>query len=170
KRTAAAAFRIATQFVDQGLISMDEAVTRVTGDQLAQLMFPRFDLGGSPKKITTGVSASPGAAVGKAVFDSARAVEQAEAGGGVLWVRRETNPDALHGMIAARGILTSRGGKTSHAAVVARGMGKTCVCGAEELAVNLASGQFTAPGGVTVREGDVISIDGSSGAVYAGEV
>jgi len=170
KRTAAAAFRIATQFVDQGLISMDEAVTRVTGDQLAQLMFPRFDLSGDPKKITTGVSASPGAAVGKAVFDSARAVEQAGAGENVILVRRETNPDDLHGMIAARGILTSRGGKTSHAAVVARGMGKTCVCGAEELEMNLASRQFTAPGGVTIREGDVISIDGSSGAVYAGEV
>jgi pyruvate,orthophosphate dikinase len=170
KRTAAAAFRIATQFVDQGLISMDEAVTRVTGDQLAQLMFPRFDLSGEPKKITTGVSASPGAAVGKAVFDSSRAVEQAEAGEDVILVRRETNPDDLHGMIAARGILTSRGGKTSHAAVVARGMGKTCVCGAEELEMNLASHQFTAPGGLTIREGDVISIDGSSGAVYAGQV
>ena len=170
KRTAAAAFRIATQFVDQGLINMDEAVTRVTGDQLAQLMFPRFDLSGNPRKITTGVSASPGAAVGKAVFDSARAVEQAEAGEDVILVRRETNPDDLHGMIAARGILTSRGGKTSHAAVVARGMGKTCVCGADELEMNLASRQFTAPGGVTIREGDVISIDGSSGAVYAGQV
>ena len=139
KRTAAAAFRIATQFVDQGLIDMDEAVTRVTGDQLAQLMFPRFDLSGNPKKMTTGVSASPGAAVGKAVFDSARAVEQAEAGEDVILVRRETNPDDLHGMIAARGILTSRGGKTSHAAVVARGMGKTCVCGADELEMNLAA-------------------------------
>jgi len=104
------------------------------------------------------------------VFDSAHAVEQANAGQDVILVRRETNPDDLHGMIAARGILTSRGGKTSHAAVVARGMGKTCVCGAEELGVNLAARQFTAPGGVTVREGDVISIDGSSGAVYSGEV
>src|SRR5262250_626539 len=170
KRTAAAAFRIATQFVDQGLISMDEAVTRVTGDQLAQLMFPRFDLSGNVTEITTGVSASPGAAVGKAVFDSARAVEQADAGEDVILVRRETNPDDLHGMIAARGILTSRGGKNSHAAVVARGMGKTCVCGADELEVSLASRQFTAPGGVTIREGDVISIDGSSGAVYAGEM
>jgi pyruvate,orthophosphate dikinase len=170
KRTAAAAFRIATQFVDQGLINMDEAVTRVTGDQLAQLMFPRFDLSGDPRKITTGVSASPGAAVGKAVFDSARAVEQAEAGEDVILVRRETNPDDLHGMIAARGILTSRGGKTSHAAVVARGMGKTCVCGADELEMNISARQFTAPGGVTIREGDVISIDGSSGAVYADQV
>src|SRR5215469_3151629 len=170
KRRAAAAFRIATQLVDQGLIDMDEALSRVTGDQLAQLMFPRFDVSGTVRQITKAVSASPGAAVGKAVFDSARAVQQADAGEAVILVRRETNPDDLHGMIAAQGILTSRGGKTSHAAVVARGMGKTCVCGAEELQVNLASRQFNAPGGVTIREGDVISIDGSSGAVYAGEV
>jgi pyruvate, orthophosphate dikinase len=170
KRTAAAAFRIATQLVDQGLIDMDEALTRVTGDQLAQLMFPRFDLSQEPKKVTTGVSASPGAAVGQAVFDSAKAVERAAAGEAVILVRRETNPDDLHGMIAARGILTSRGGKTSHAAVVARGMGKTCVCGAEELEVDTRAARFTAPGGVTVSEGDVISIDGTSGAVYLGEV
>jgi pyruvate,orthophosphate dikinase len=170
KRTAAAAFRIATQLVDQGLIDMDEAVTRVTGDQLAQLMFPRFDTGHGAEKITTGVSASPGAAVGQAVFDSAKAVERAAAGEAVILIRRETNPDDLHGMIAARGILTSRGGKTSHAAVVARGMGKTCVCGAEELEVDTRAGRFTAPGGVTVSEGDVISIDGTSGAVFLGEV
>jgi pyruvate,orthophosphate dikinase len=131
KRTAEAAFRIATQLVDQGLIDMDEALTRVTGEQLARLMFPHFDSGHGAKKITTGVSASPGAAVGRAVFDSVRAVEQAAAGQNVILVRRETNPDDLHGMIAAKGILTSRGGKTSHAAVVARGMGKTAVCGAE---------------------------------------
>jgi pyruvate, orthophosphate dikinase len=170
KRTAAAAFRIAIQLVDQDLIDMDEALTRVTGDQLAQLMFPRFDVSGEVRQITKGVSASPGAAVGQAVFDSARAVEQAAAGKDVILVRRETNPDDLHGMIASRGILTSRGGKTSHAAVVARGMGKTCVCGAEELDVDLAVRKFTAPGGITVAEGDVISIDGTSGVVYLGEV
>jgi pyruvate,orthophosphate dikinase len=171
KRTAGAAFRIATQLVDQGLIDLDEAVTRVTGDQLAQLMFPRFDeKAAAADRVTTGINASPGAAVGKAVFDSARAVEQAAAGEDVILVRRETNPDDLSGMIAARGILTSRGGKTSHAAVVARGMGKTAVCGAEELVVDLAARTFTAPGGVTVSEGDVISIDGTSGAVYLGEV
>jgi pyruvate,orthophosphate dikinase len=170
KRTAAAAFRIAIQLVDQGLIDMDEALTRVTGDQLAHLMFPRFDVTGEVTRITTGVSASPGAAVGKAVFDSARAVEQAEAGEDVILVRRETNPDDLHGMIAARGILTSRGGKTSHAAVVARGMGKTCVCGADELEVNTAGRRLTVPGGVVVSEGDVLSIDGTSGAVYLGAV
>ncbi|MBO0831704.1 MAG: pyruvate, phosphate dikinase, partial [Actinobacteria bacterium] len=170
KRTAAAAFRIATQLVDQGLIDMDEALTRVSGGQLAQLMFPRFDAGADVTKITTGVSASPGAAVGKAVFDSATAVEWADRGERVILVRRETNPDDLHGMIAAGGILTSRGGKTSHAAVVARGMGKTCVCGADELEVEVVGRQFTSAGGVTVREGDVISIDGTSGMVYLGEV
>jgi pyruvate, orthophosphate dikinase len=170
KRTAAAAFRIAMQFVDQGLIDTDEALRRVTGDQLVQLMFPRFDVRGDVRQVTKGVSASPGAAVGQAVFDSARAVAQAATGQDVILVRRETNPDDLHGMIAARGILTSRGGKTSHAAVVARGMGKTCVCGAEELDVDVAGRKFTAPGGITVAEGDLISIDGTSGAVYLGEV
>jgi pyruvate,orthophosphate dikinase len=170
KRTAGAAFRIAMQLVEQGLIDLDEALTRVTGSQLAQLMFPRFDAGGDVRQIAKGISASPGAAVGQAVFDSGRAVEQAAAGQDVILVRRETNPDDLHGMIAARGILTSRGGKTSHAAVVARGMGKTCVCGADELEVDLPGRKFTAPGGVTVGEGDVISIDGTSGAVFLGEV
>ena len=170
KRTAGAAFRIAMQLVEQGLIGMDEALTRVTGSQLAQLMFPRFDASGDVKQIAKGISASPGAAVGKVVFDSARAVEHAAAGEDVILVRRETNPDDLHGMIAARGILTSRGGKTSHAAVVARGMGKTCVCGADELEVDLAGRKFTAPDGVTVSEGDVISIDGTSGVVFLGQV
>lgn len=170
KRTPGAAFRIATQLVDQGLITMDEAVTRVTGGQLAQLMFPRFDGGAQKKKIAKGMNASPGAAVGKAVFSSERAVELAGQGEDVILVRRETNPDDLSGMIAARGILTSRGGKTSHAAVVARGMGKTCVCGAEELEVSTSERRFTAPDGVVVSEGDVISIDGTTGEVYLGEV
>jgi pyruvate,orthophosphate dikinase len=173
KRTAGAAFRIAVQLVDQGLIDMDEALRRVTGEQLAQLMFPRFGNTENATLITKAISASPGAAVGRAVFDSATAVEWAERGEDVILVRRETNPDDLHGMIAARGILTSRGGKTSHAAVVARGMGKTCVCGAEQLEVDVQAGQFTTPsddGQLTVRQGDVISIDGTSGAVYLGEV
>ena len=104
------------------------------------------------------------------MFDSATAVKLAGQGEKVILVRRETNPDDLHGMIAAQGILTSRGGKTSHAAVVARGMGKTCVCGADELEVDTKAKKFTAPGGVTVSEGDMISIDGTSGVVYAGEV
>ena len=170
KRTAAAAFRIATQLVDQGLIDMDEAVTRVSGDELARLMFPRFDTSGDVTQIAKAISASPGAAVGEVVFDSATAVAWAERGEHVILVRRETNPDDLPGMIAAQGVLTSRGGKTSHAAVVARGMGKTCVCGAEELNVDTRGKKFTAPGGVVVSEGDVISIDGTSGAVYLGEI
>jgi pyruvate, orthophosphate dikinase len=171
KRTAAAAFRIATQLVKQGMIDLDEALTRVTGEELARLMFPRFDTSaGEITLITTAISASPGAAVGKAVFDSRTAVAQAAAGEKVILVRRETNPDDLHGMIAAEGVLTSRGGKTSHAAVVARGMGKTCICGADELEVDTAGKQFTAANGITVSEGDVISIDGTSGAVYLGEV
>ena len=170
KRTAGAAFRIATQLIDEGLIDLDEALQRVTGEQLTQLMFPKFDTSSNPKRITKGMNASPGAAVGKAVFSSAEAVAWAERGEAVILVRRETNPDDLEGMIAAAGILTSRGGKTSHAAVVARGMGKTCVCGAEELDVDTKAKTIKAPGGVTISEGDVLSIDGSSGAVYLGEV
>jgi pyruvate, orthophosphate dikinase len=170
KRTAAAAFRIAIQLVDQGLIDMDEALNRVTGEELARLMFPRFDAGTDVKQIAKGISASPGAAVGKVVFTSDRAVELADQGEKVILVRRETNPDDLQGMISAQGILTSRGGKTSHAAVVARGMGKTCVCGADELEVDTRGKKFTLADGTVVSEGDVISIDGSSGVVYLGEV
>jgi pyruvate,orthophosphate dikinase len=170
KRTAGAAFRIATQLVDQGLIDEAEALQRVNGAQLAQLMFPRFDEGTKIEQIGRGIAASPGAAVGKAVFDSYTAVKWSRSGEQVILVRRETNPDDLDGMIAAEGILTSRGGKTSHAAVVARGMGKTCVCGAEELEVDTKRRRMTVPGGHVVEEGDIISIDGSSGKVYLGEV
>jgi pyruvate,orthophosphate dikinase len=169
KRTAAAAFRIATQLVDEGLISEDEALDRVNGAQLAQLMFPAFGEHDS-KAVAKGMGASPGAAVGKAVFSSAAAVEWAARGEDVILVRRETNPDDLSGMIAAQGILTSRGGKTSHAAVVARGMGKTCVCGAEELEVDTTARTITLRDGSVIAEGDVLSIDGTSGAVYLGEV
>jgi pyruvate,orthophosphate dikinase len=170
KRTAAAAFRIGTALVDEGLIDENEALRRVTGDQLAQLMFPRFGSIADAKKLTKGMNASPGAAVGKVVFDSATAVREAAKGEQVILVRRETNPDDLNGMIAAVGVLTSRGGKTSHAAVVARGMGKTCVCGAEELEVDQKSRTITATDGTVVSEGDVISIDGSTGDVFLGEV
>jgi pyruvate,orthophosphate dikinase len=169
KRTAAAAFVIASQLVDEGMIDLNEAVDRVTGAQLAQLMFPTFDLRSEIKPIARGVAASPGAAVGKAVFDSRRAEELANDGEKVILVRRETNPDDLPGMIAAQGILTSRGGKTSHAAVVARGMGKTAVCGADALDVNVSTRHFTVDD-VTVKEGDVISIDGTSGRIYVGAV
>ncbi|MER6910968.1 pyruvate, phosphate dikinase [Streptomyces sp. NPDC000594] len=169
KRTAGAAFRIATQLVDQGLIDEAEALRRVNGAQLAQLMFPRFDEGATVELLGRGIAASPGAAVGKAVFDSYTAVKWSRSGERVILIRRETNPDDLDGMIAAEGILTSRGGKTSHAAVVARGMGKTCVCGAEELDVDTKRRRMTV-GGTVIEEGDVISVDGSTGKVYRGEV
>ncbi|HSE54982.1 MAG TPA: pyruvate, phosphate dikinase, partial [Nocardioidaceae bacterium] len=170
KRTAEAAFRIAVQLVDQGLIDMDEAVRRVTGAQLAQLMFPRFDTEAERTLIAVGMNASPGAAVGKAVFDSTTAVEWSDRGEDVILVRRETNPDDLKGMVCAKGILTSRGGKTSHAAVVARGMGRTCVCGAESLDVDVKARRFTTAEGRVVNEGDVISINGTTGEVFEGEV
>ncbi|MFD4946112.1 pyruvate, phosphate dikinase [Streptomyces sp. NPDC058239] len=169
KRTAGAAFRIATQLVDQGLIDEAEALQRVTGAQLAQLMFPRFDEDAKTVLLGRGIAASPGAAVGKAVFDSYTAVKWSRSGEKVILIRRETNPDDLDGMIAAEGILTSRGGKTSHAAVVARGMGKTCVCGAEEIEVDTKRRRLTVDGTV-VEEGDVVSVDGSTGKVYLGEV
>jgi pyruvate, orthophosphate dikinase len=169
KRTAGAAFRIATSLIDEGVIDIDEALRRVTGAQLAQLMFPRFDTEVDRQLVTKGIGASPGAACGKVVFTSAAAVAAADEGDDVILVRRETNPDDLHGMIAARGILTSRGGKTSHAAVVARGMGKTCVCGAEELDVDVSGGKITVHG-TTISEGDVISIDGTTGEVFLGDV
>lgn len=169
KRTAGAAFRIATQLVDQGLIDEAEALQRVNGAQLAQLMFPRFDEDAKVEQLGRGIAASPGAAVGKAVFDSYTAIKWSRSGEKVILIRRETNPDDLDGMIAAEGILTSRGGKTSHAAVVARGMGKTCVCGAEDLEVDTKRRRLTVNGHV-VEEGDVVSIDGSTGKVYLGEV
>ncbi|MGQ4484800.1 pyruvate, phosphate dikinase [Streptomyces sp. SAS_281] len=169
KRTAGAAFRIATQLVDQGLIDEAEALQRVNGAQLAQLMFPRFDDTAKTRRLGRGIAASPGAAVGKAVFDSYTAVKWSRSGEKVILIRRETNPDDLDGMIAAEGILTSRGGKTSHAAVVARGMGKTCVCGAEEIEVDTKRRRLTV-GDIVVEEGDVVSVDGSTGKVYLGEV
>ncbi|SCL22392.1 pyruvate, phosphate dikinase [Micromonospora inyonensis] len=169
KRTAAAAFVIAGQLVDEGLIDLDEAVHRVTGAQLAQLMFPRFQLDHEIQPVARGIGASPGAAVGRVVFTSARAVELAAGGERVILVRRETNPDDLEGMIAAQGVLTSRGGKTSHAAVVARGMGKTCVSGADALEVDVPGRRFSVAG-QTLTEGDVVSIDGTTGNIFLGEV
>ena len=170
KRTPEAAFRIAVHMADEGLIDLDEATRRVNGAQLALLMFPRFDPDAERTLLATGMNASPGAAVGKAVFDWATAVDWAERGEDVILVRKETSPDDLHGMMVAKGVLTSRGGKTSHAAVVARGMGRTCVCGAEALDVDTRAGRFTVRGGKTIEEGDLISIDGSTGEIFDGSV
>jgi pyruvate, orthophosphate dikinase len=170
KRTPEAAFRIAVRMAEEGLIDHDEALDRVTGAQLAQLMFPRFDEKADRELIAKGMNASPGAAVGKVVFDSDTAVEWADRGEDVILVRKETNPDDLRGMVVAKGILTSRGGKTSHAAVVARGMGRTCVCGVEALDVDMENRRMTVRGGPTLDEGDVVSIDGTTGEVFNGAV
>ncbi|MGW3652891.1 pyruvate, phosphate dikinase [Streptomyces sp. NPDC000878] len=167
KRTAEAAFAIAAELADEKLITPDEGLARVGGDGLARLMFPRFDASAVGEALAHGLPASPGAAVGAAVFDSAEAVRRAATGEKVVLVRQETTPDDLPGMIAAQAVLTSRGGKTSHAAVVARGMGTVCVCGAEELTVDTAARRFTV-GDTVVDEGTVISVDGSEGAVYLG--
>ena len=172
KRTAEAAFRIAGQLIDEGVITEEEALTRVNGAQLSQLMFPRFDASATSALLTRGVAASPGAAVGKIVFSSIAAKEWADRGEDVILVRTETNPDDLVGMIASKGILTSRGGKTSHAAVVARGMGTTCVCGADELVIDSTHKTITIRGraGENLKEGDLISIDGGTGQVFRGAV
>ena len=170
KRTAEAAFKIACQLVDEGKISEEEALQRVNGDQLVNLMFPKFDASADKTRVAKGMNASPGAAVGEICFSSPDAVAATDAGKKVILVRRETNPDDLSGMMVAEGILTSRGGKTSHAAVVARGMGKTCVCGAEELDIDVREGTMKLPNGDVLRAGDVISIDGTSGEVFVGEV
>ncbi|GLY32164.1 pyruvate, phosphate dikinase [Kineosporia sp. NBRC 101731] len=166
KRTAAAAFVIAAQLVDEGVIDLDEALARVSGAQLSRLMFPAFAPGAGDRVLVSGIPASPGAAVGAIALDQATARASA---GPVVLVRRETTPDDLPGLIAAEGVLTGHGGKTSHAAVVARGMGKTCVCGAEALVIDEAA-RTVEVGGVLLREGDVISVDGDSGQVYAGAV
>ncbi len=169
KRTAAAAFRIATQLLGEKLITRDEALGRVTGDQLTQLMFPQFDAKADKELIARGMAASPGAAVGKIAFNNAQAIEAASEGIKTVLVRRETNPDDLPGMVAAEGVLTARGGKTSHAAVVARGMGKTCVCGAESLVIDEAAGTVTI-GDLVLTSEDTIAIDGQTGEIFRGEV
>ncbi len=170
KRTAEAAFIIAVQLLDEGVIDEKEALARVTGDQLVALMFPHFDEKADREQIGKGMNASPGAATGQIAFDSQTAVELAAKGTPVILVRRETTPDDLSGMIAAEGVLTSRGGKTSHAAVVARGMGKTCVCGAEDLDIDVKRGVMRLRDGRTLRAGEIVSIDGTSGDVFLGEV
>ncbi|HZO87041.1 MAG TPA: pyruvate, phosphate dikinase [Chthonomonadaceae bacterium] len=172
KRTGPAAVKIAVDMVHEGLITKEEAVNRITGAHLDQLLHPRIDPAAlaSAKKLATGLAASPGAAVGAVVFDADTAAERGHHGGAgeqVILVRDETNPDDVHGMLAAQGVLTARGGKTSHAAVVARGFGIPCVAGAEAIRVNAGAKEFRV-GDVVVKEGDTITMDGSSGNVYLG--
>ncbi|HKR98484.1 MAG TPA: pyruvate, phosphate dikinase, partial [Candidatus Dormibacteraeota bacterium] len=169
KRTAEAAVKVAVDMAHERLITRKEAVLRVEPQQVDQLLHRRLDPSAAVTVLATGLAASPGAAYGTAVFDADRAEEKARRGERVILVRVETNPDDVHGMIAAEGVLTSRGGRTSHAAVVARGMGKPCVAGAESVKVDLNGRSFTA-GGVTVREGEPFTIDGSTGRVIRGEV
>jgi pyruvate,orthophosphate dikinase len=169
KRTAAAALRMAVEMVDEGLIDTTEAVLRIQPAQLDQLLHPQFDPKAKFTVLAKGLNASPGAAVGRVYFTADEAEARREAGELVILVRPETSPDDLHGMIAAEGILTSRGGLVSHAAVVARGMGKPAICGAEAVKIDLAGRTFTA-GDTTVREGDVISINGTTGEIVLGEV
>ncbi|HET6379958.1 MAG TPA: pyruvate, phosphate dikinase [candidate division Zixibacteria bacterium] len=173
KRTAPAAVKIAVDMANEGLITREEALQRVEPDQIVQLLLPRFDEaakdGAQDRFLARGLNASPGAATGKAVFDPDRAVAVKQAGDPVILVRIETSPDDVHGMLAARGVLTARGGATSHAAVVARSMGLPCVAGAEALKIDYARRQMRA-GNVTVNEGDMISIDGTTGEIYAGEL
>jgi len=169
KRTAAAAVKVAVDMARERLINRQEAVQRVEPSHIDQLLHRRIDPAAKVDIMATGLAASPGAAYGKAVFDADTAEEWAKRGEKVILVRIETNPDDVHGMIAAQGVLTSRGGRTSHAAVVARGMGKPCVAGAESVRVDLVKKQFTA-GGRTIKEGEFFTIDGSTGNVVFGQV
>ena len=169
KRTAKAALKIAVDMAEQGLITREEAVARVDPAALDQLLHPTLDPAAVRDILAKGLPASPGAASGIAVFDSDTAEKRAEMGESVILVRMETSPEDIHGMHAAKGILTARGGMTSHAAVVARGMGRPCVSGAGNVAIDSKEGVFRV-GGREVREGEIITIDGSSGEVMFGEV
>jgi len=169
KRTGAAAVQIAVDMAAEGLISQEEALLRVTPAQLDQLLHPTFDEASTKDVIAEGLPASPGAATGQVVFNSAEAETQAAEGQQVILVRQETSPEDIGGMDAAQGILTARGGASSHAALVARGMGKCCVAGCESIAIDYHQELFTA-NGKTVKKGDWISIDGSSGQVMLGQV
>ena len=170
KRTAQAAIKIAVDMEKEGLINEKTAVLRVAPAQLDQLLHPSLDPKAEKKVIAKGLPASPGAASGAVVFTADEAEEQAKNGKKVILVRIETSPEDIHGMHAAQGILTARGGMTSHAAVVARGMGKCCVAGCGDIKVNYADQSFVAKDGVLVKKGDLITLDGSTGQVMLGEV
>src|SRR5262249_29681598 len=168
KRTAKAALRIAVELADERLISRDDAVTRIDPATLDQLLHPTIDPNADRQVIASGLPASPGAASGEIVFSSDEAELMKSQGRTVILVRVETSPEDSHGMHAAEGILTTRGGMTSHAAVVARGMGKPCVSGAGAIRVDYATATLSAAG-TTLRKGDIITIDGSTGQVLAGK-
>jgi pyruvate,orthophosphate dikinase len=169
KRTAAAAVRIAEEMVEEGLISRSEALRRVEAQQLDQLLHPIIDPSVDAKPVAVGLPASPGAASGRAVFDPDTAEQRAAGGEHVILVREETTPEDFHGIVAARAVLTARGGMTSHAAVVARGMGKCAVVGCKDIDVDAEQRRFSV-NGTRVSEGDWITLDGATGRVYVGEL
>lgn len=169
KRTAVAAIKIAVDMVEEGLITEKEAINRIDPNELDQLLHPQIDPNAEVEVLAKGLNASPGAATGKVIFDADLAEELGSKGENVILTRWQTNPDDIHGMIAARGILTSEGGMTSHAAVVARGMGKPAVCGAEAIRIDIENRLFNVDGKV-VNEGDLVTIDGGTGRVIIGEV
>src|SRR5665811_2296419 len=169
KRTAKAALRIAVDMVEEGLISREQAVAGIDAASLDQLLHPTIADGAPRDVIASGLPASPGAATGQIVFNPDEAEEMQAQGKKVILVRVETSPEDIHGMHAAQGILTQRGGMTSHAAVVARGMGKPCVCGAGTLRIDLQMEEISALGR-KFKKGDVITIDGSAGQIIAGTV
>ncbi len=169
KRTAQAAIRIAVELVKEQLISKKEAILRVDPDQLNQLLHRRIDDSYDRKPLAKGLPASPGAATGQVIFDADEAERIAKDGKKVILVRPETTPDDIHGIVAAQATITSRGGMTSHAAVVARGMGKACICGCESLNIDLKLKQFKV-GNTTVTQGDLITVDGSTGEIILGEI
>jgi pyruvate, orthophosphate dikinase len=169
KRTAQAAIRIAAELVEEGVIDKKTALLRVDPEQLDQLLHRRIDENFERKQLAKGLPASPGAATGKVVFDADEAEQLADDGQKVILVRPETTPDDIHGIIAAQAVVTSRGGMTSHAAVVARGMGKACICGCEAMKIDLREKQFRV-GDVIVNHGDIITIDGGTGEIMLGEI
>src|SRR5690242_20327038 len=169
KRTAAAALKAAVSMTEEGLISREEAVARIDPSALDQLLHPMIDPSAELEVAARGLNASPGAACGAIVLDADSAEQRGKAGESVILVRWETTPDDIHGLVQAAGILTAHGGMTSHAAVVARGMGKPCVAGCEALSIDLEARKITV-GGQTLAEGDLLTIDGGTGAVIVGEV
>ena len=170
KRTAAAAVRMAVEMVEEGMLSKEEAIMRVGADQLDQLLHPMLDPKAKKNVIATGLPASPGAAVGRAVFNAEDAENWAAKGEKVILIRNETSPEDIGGMHASQGVITARGGMTSHAAVVARGMGTPCVSGSNDITINYANKTMTTKSGVVVKEGDWVSPDGAKGQIIEGQI
>ena len=170
KRTAAAAVRMAVEMVEEGMLTKEEAIMRVGADQLDQLLHPMLDPKAKKNVIATGLPASPGAAVGRAVFNAEDAEAWANRGEKVILIRNETSPEDIGGMHASQGVITARGGMTSHAAVVARGMGTPCVSGSSDITINYANKTMTTKAGVVIKEGDWVSLDGAKGQIIEGEI